>query len=91
MVTLPPWFYTTSSDNRLCHTIEFLYNTEDEECRHKADAHQSAPYHIEVLAPEDGGDTHKEVTQGCSHKPSSHHHTLELGRSHLGDKRNTNG
>ena len=38
MVTLPPWFYTTSSDNRLCHTIEFLYNTEDEECRHKADA-----------------------------------------------------
>lgn len=37
MVTLRPWFYTTSSDNRLCHTIEFLYNTEDEECRHKAD------------------------------------------------------
>ena len=73
------------------HAVEFLDDAEDEERGHQADAHQCAPHDVEVLAPQDGGDAHEEVAHGGGHKPSAHHHALELRGSHLGDKGDADG
>ena len=77
---------------RLSHLFELLHLREDEDERKEAEGGKYTPYIDEGNStPKHSRDHSEEVTDGSSHEPTTHHHTLVLGRSHFRYKGNTHG
>ena len=74
----------------LAYFFETLHLREDEDERNEAEHGEGRPYNVKrYLAPEEGGDNGEEVTHCGGDKPTTHHHTLVLGRSHLRNEGDT--
>ena len=71
----------------LCHLFEFLHLRENEEEGEQAKTSEYTPNnHERNFAPQERRNNGEEITDGSSHKPTTHHHTLVFGRSDLRHK-----
>ena len=74
----------------LAYFLETLHLRENEDEGNEAEHGEGRPYNVKRhLAPEEGGDNGEEVTHSGGDKPTTHHHTLVLGRSHLRNEGDT--
>ena len=67
-----------------------LHHRKHEEGREEAKNNKYCPYHPQwKTTPKESTYTDKEIAKSSGNKPSTHHHSLILGRSNLGNKGDT--